>query len=210
MARDLQTNLIYAEAAVKYADEILRGRSSNRPDDLVFGLQKQLGSKAVADMAKNDKLLFQTTMENADKDTKQKIVEWEVAARSRYDVKALLVHRVGNCWGHSLLAAYYLQSKRIPSFIAETQGEEVDHVFVLIGLEPSKKSLEIRVPTKTVPTDFPPEAVVCDPWYHEWFSVQSEWPRKMGSIFRRNLVDPSESVPQMMGLKLNPDTFIDK
>src|SRR3954454_19054427 len=35
-------NLVYAEEAVKYAESILRGRASNRPEDIVHSLQSGL------------------------------------------------------------------------------------------------------------------------------------------------------------------------
>jgi hypothetical protein len=36
-------------------------------------------------------------------------------------------------------------------------------------------------------------AVVCDPWYHEWFSVQQEWGRKMWHIFKSTTRNPPVS-----------------
>src|SRR5438105_4512960 len=55
----LQRNLLFAEEAIKYVESILRGKSSNRPEDTVHQLQQMLGGdkyQKLLDVVPKDKM----------------------------------------------------------------------------------------------------------------------------------------------------------
>jgi hypothetical protein len=81
-----------------------------------------------------------------------------------------------------VLACHYLKQSGIPSYIAETD-DNTDHAFVLIDSPGGLDGRTVYV-TKNAPGAIAGAfTVACDPWYHEWFSVQQDWGRKMWRIF---------------------------
>lgn len=88
---------------------------------------------------------------------------------------------VGTCVGMAAVAFDYLHEQRVGG-IAVLGLEQCDHVLVVLGLQ--REPLEVEaVPPHGLPVTWSPHAVVCDPWYHEWFVV-SEWHRKVPHIIR--------------------------
>jgi hypothetical protein len=188
----LQTNLIAAEMAVKYAHDNLRGRSSNRSEDLVHthqhNLRKQFGNNPWARDALRDEMSNrQELLRNSELISRGRVSAMEDARKTReaqgkrLNAYAIIKDRIGNCFEHSVLACKYLNVRYpgITSYIAETD-DNTDHVFVLIdvtarGVDGRTVYVSRRSPSVLLGAN----AVVCDPWYHEWFGVEQDWSRKM-------------------------------
>src|SRR5262249_48148505 len=136
-------NLDAAERAVKFANDKLRGRASNRSEDLVHTLQQNLraqysSSPYVDDivrggMSDRHGLVQQTSLIHQQR--------WNAidAARGKRNAKGQKLSapdiwrdNIGNCFEHAVLACHYLKQTGTASYIAETD-DNTDHVFVLIG-----------------------------------------------------------------------------
>jgi hypothetical protein len=89
--------------------------------------------------------------------------------------------KLGNCGEQSCLAFKYLITRGAPG-LGIIEWVSGNHTFVVLGMQASvaKESSGsfARAP------DWGPDAVVCDPWYHEWFAVSSasDWKTKMKRI----------------------------
>ena len=186
----LLRNLNYAEQAVKYVEQHLRGKASNKPEDIVHTLQQNLRGQgydhgrildtlnAPAEAGERMDAILQTrraAINDARTDRR-----W---ADTRLSHSAIITDGIGNCFEHSVLACHYLNTKHIASYIAETD-DDTNHVFVVIGAADDLDEETIIVQPAVTPG--PPSAtattVVCDPWYHEWFGIQQHWTLKMRRI----------------------------
>ncbi len=89
--------------------------------------------------------------------------------------------KLGNCGEQSAVAFKYLITRGAPGLaIVDWRGG--NHTFVVIGMDPGVP--DISKATLMIPPTWGKAAVVCDPWYHEWFSVESldDWQSKMKRI----------------------------
>jgi hypothetical protein len=102
---------------------------------------------------------------------------------------------VGNCGEQSYVAFKYLVTKGAPGLaivdwdeMARWKGKGDDkvptgnHTFVVIGMDPTVP--EVTEASLLIPPVWGENAVVCDPWYHEWFKVESldDWQTRMKRI----------------------------
>jgi hypothetical protein len=100
---------------------------------------------------------------------------------------------LGNCGEQSYVAFKYLVTKGAPGLaivdwdeMARWKGEGKvptgNHTFVVIGMDPTVP--EVTEGSLMIPPAWGENAVVCDPWYHEWFKVESleDWQRRMKRI----------------------------
>ena len=60
-----------------------------------------------------------------------------------------------------------------------------NHTFVVVGMDPATP--QVSLASLDTPPQWGAHAVVCDPWYHEWFAVSgpqtlSQWTAKMSRI----------------------------
>jgi hypothetical protein len=179
---------------VKFAEKYLRGRASNKPEDIVHTLQQNLRGMYAGKPGAEERILID--LENKENvalkgaeihgDRLGAILEARRAretAGQRYDTAAIIGAGIGNCFEHAVLACRYLNGIGIPSYIAETD-DETNHVFVLLGLPSGLGGQTLSLAAHRTPG--PPVggafSVVCDPWYHEWFGVQQDWSVKMHRI----------------------------
>jgi hypothetical protein len=205
----LQINLAHAEAAVKYAEQFLRGRASNRPEDILHTLQQNLREDydndkeavlwALADpnnvSNKSREIYMQRVSDINDAREKRR------QQGKRLDSAAIIADGIGNCFEHAVLACKYLKDKGVPSYMVETD-EDVNHVFVVIGVGNGLAGTTLKVSPNTPPG--PPlstgDGVVCDPWYHEWFGIQQWWPTKMHRILLTTWKYKNEPLPSQVPL----------
>ena len=187
----LLSNLNYAEQAVKYAEQHLRGRASNKPEDIVHTLQQNLRHISDGD----DDYVMDSLRSSLNVTLKYQEVyqarfgDISSNRQARHDAgeqlssAAIIRDGVGNCFEHAVLACHYLNTKGVRSYIA-TADQETNHVFVVIGAAGGLDGRKITVRPDATPG--PPlgtgTTVVCDPWYHEWFAIQQHWARKMHRI----------------------------
>lgn len=92
---------------------------------------------------------------------------------------------VGNCMERAASAFNYLSAvgRETGMGYFYMTGGGVDHAFVVLGLS-ARPPDTITFAFGTGEPDWGPGAVVCDPWYHEWFVVSEDWGRKGRSILR--------------------------
>jgi hypothetical protein len=89
--------------------------------------------------------------------------------------------KLGNCGEQSCLAFKYLITRGAPG-LGIIEWVSGNHTFVVLGMQASVAK-ESSGSFATAP-EWGPDAVVCDPWYHEWFAVSSasDWKTKMKRI----------------------------
>lgn len=94
---------------------------------------------------------------------------------------------VGNCHEQAAIAFEYLRDTgrekghNLACVTYRSQVKDEQHVFVVIGLEQRPDKLGFTY--GQIP-DWGFNAVVCDPWAHEWFRVSHDWKRKGQRILR--------------------------
>lgn len=123
---------------------------------------------------------------------------------------------LGNCGEQSYVAFKYL-IKRGASGLAIVNWSLSNHMFVVIGMEPKLITPSKTFATLNEPPKWGPNAVVCDPWYNEWFSIHAklegaapannpagnlEWHRKMKRILGETV--PS-TIPKLDKLAADRD-----
>lgn len=92
---------------------------------------------------------------------------------------------VGNCTEQSAIAFEWLMN-RGEQGIAWIEFPDHDHMFTLLGLHAAPAQDETFRMRQSSPASWSPTAVVCDPWYHEWFRIADDWNRKIGQILRES------------------------
>jgi hypothetical protein len=207
----LQRNLLFAEEAIAYVDSILYGKASNRPEDIAHILQRNLGKEQ-----------YQKTLDKAPKDFytgksakldvmfdkfSDKYHEKVIEKGRTGDPEKIKQRGVGNCFEHAVLVGDYLKKKGIEVnvYILETLDEPdpheyLDHVWNVLEIAPELPN-GVRNIALDEPPGFGPHAVVCDAWFHEWFSVQNDWERKMRSILRLTSHEKDLPLPAKVNLK---------
>ena len=90
---------------------------------------------------------------------------------------------LGNCGEQSFVAFKYLLATGATG-VAIVNWMSCNHMFVVVGMEAdygeSKASLD-------QPPAWGAHAVVCDPWFHEWFSIHSQIdPEHAGNVHATN------------------------
>jgi hypothetical protein len=197
----LLSNLIVAEQAAKYANDLLRGRSSNRPEDIAHTMLENLNNR-FANMdpeGRRERMTHELTAFNIGMRTQEIHMQRWPAIRdarearnnqgNRLSSAAIIADGICNCFEHAVLAAHYLNGRNVASYLVDTD-DNTNHCFVVIGAPGGLGGQTINV------TQFAPGVlnggftVVCDPWYHEWIGVQQEWGRKMWHIFGQTTKNP--------------------
>lgn len=206
-------NLIYAEAAVKYAEEKILLGSTNRSIDEAHwrARSSKLGDSDVRIA------LREQFRQDVDKSRPLGMSAGADALRWADQAEAF---GMGNCGEHANVAFKYL--------LHHTDAKEVstldvgdNHVLLVIGASPSELE-SARSDRGTFRLDSPPnlpeQAVFCDPWHHEWFPA-SAWPNKIKSILRQTQVRNPSAMDHMheeeramwesAGISLEPREFSD-
>jgi len=161
---------MWAERAVAYVDNIMRVGSSNRWHDVV-----------------HTGIRFRTT----DYESVQRQMGEQIQAqRNRLKGSGWFARMViavestgmGNCMERAVVAFNYLVTVGRETGVAyysikSENPSGVNHAFVVLGLNqkpPDEETFEFGAGAP----DWGPSAVVCDPWYHEWFHASVDWKRK--------------------------------
>ncbi|WP_137180382.1 hypothetical protein [Roseomonas sp. AR75] len=194
----LHLNLMHAEAAVAFAEKHLRGRASNKPEDIIHTHQENLRRFATG-ISANKEIQQEIVLDslansfNVRMGCQQLHGERAGAISSARDARKLAGERlnaaaiirdgIGNCFEHAVLACHHLNGKGVASYMVDTD-DETNHCFVLIGLGGGLDGTTVQAAPNALPgAPFNAAfAVVCDPWYHEWFAVGSFWATKMHRI----------------------------
>lgn len=211
----LEYNLRLALMAVEYAGQHLRGRSSNRPEDLVHTLHERLRARWGGDrLTVKEFLQAPSTYNEIDTIYQQRVPainnarEERRESGKRLDAAAIIADGIGNCFEHAVLACHYLKNK-VPCYMVDTD-EDTNHVFVVIGVQGGLHGQTIQAPPNADP-GLPlstAESVVCDPWYHEWFGIQRSWATKMHHIFTVTSKHESHTLPSLIPLTFTDSAFV--
>jgi hypothetical protein len=187
----LLRNLLLAESAVKYAEQHLRGRASNKPEDIVHTLQRNLrqlypeypemikdtlGNGFQVDLRMQQIYGPRSAAINDARDLRRQ-------TGNRLNSASIIHDGIGNCFEHSVLACHFLNGKGIQSYMVDTD-DNTNHVFVVIGVGGGLDGQTLYAPPHVNP-GLPlntGDSVVCDPWYHEWFGIGQFWVTKMKRI----------------------------
>ncbi len=101
----------------------------------------------------------------------------------------LAVHTgVGNCTEQSAVAFEFLKD-RGETGMAWIGFPDHNHMFTVLGLSVQPPKTEIFTIGGGAPASWGPNAVVCDPWYHDWFLAATDWDRKIKHILRETTGD---------------------
>jgi hypothetical protein len=177
-------NLALAEMAVKAVGGIMTHGASNKPIDIVHST-----------MYRGGVLTDQSTGEQRTSVSRTHGTEFVSEAEfNRHQAARARQTGIGNCAEQATLAFEYLTTRARDGVAVLGMGG--DHVCVLIGVPdagtyPAPSSHD--EPLTSVPA-WPASAVICDPWYHEWFSVHRDWSRKVRDILR--MTWPSDAVKE--------------
>lgn len=89
------------------------------------------------------------------------------------------ITHVGNCQERAASAFNYLSAVGRETGMAYffMEGGGANHALVVLGLAGRPPDTTTFVFGTGEPA-WGPDAVVCDPWYHEWFVVSEDWGRK--------------------------------
>ena len=224
----LLANLIKAEQAVKYANDKLLGRSSNRSEDNMHAVQKNLMTSIEGrQMRLNGQVDRKDSIEELQerlgdiKYTERLVTvmhtnKWDVVKTSRarreeigrsLDAAEIIRDKIGNCQEHAILACHYLNNKGVSSYMVTTE-DDINHVFVIIGGPDNLDGKIVSVTRDDPAAIFGNFTVVCDPWYHEWFSVQQEWRQKMWGILNKTKKEWVVELPSSLQLTLTSSNHI--
>ena len=102
--------------------------------------------------------------------------------KARARANLCMQRRVGNCAEQTSMAFIYLLDKYGASCngLAMVETKTYDHVFLVVGLPIARRAAATYINARitTPPDDWDMNAVICDPWYHEWYEV-NEFKAKM-------------------------------
>jgi hypothetical protein len=85
---------------------------------------------------------------------------------------------VGNCHEQAAVAFEYLRTTGRETGLACVAFPKHNHVFVVLGLPAKPPDNDTYQYGAGPPANWGDSAVVCDPWYHEWFEASIDWKRK--------------------------------
>ena len=171
VSQDMTYKLTLAENAVKFCEDIFPLGAYNKPEDVAHAE----GNKGICRDHLGTELL--KLRRNA---------HWRKVFGLYSDLwhhRAMQRAKVGNCAEQARAAFNYLSSahSQLNSEkvgLATAYFKNIDHVFVLIGV-----SNKLKIGKSYSIKDLGTGIVVCDPWFHEWFSLDSA-DNKLKSIGR--------------------------
>lgn len=170
-------HLMWAERAVKHVENKIPYGASNKPIDVYHTSQKGPSPdrpKVPQDMKASVKSLRSFLRQLIQKQNLQGDPVLKLNARAQ-----LAAHLgVGNCNEQAAMAFDYLRTVGRETGLACIGFPDHDHVFVVLGLPQKPPDEETYKFGQGPPASWGNDAVVCDPWYHEWFHVSSDWKRK--------------------------------
>jgi hypothetical protein len=178
-------DLMRAENAVKYVETKVKYGAPNRSEDVLHVEQRYFAldwpSSAPRDQSQMLGILHGRLPEI------MTLMDGPVAnSAARMRTLSQLTQRggVGTCIGLSAVAFEYLMDRHVMG-MAVIGLERCDHAFVVLGLRQMPPVFESFESKGAPPASWGLDAIVCDPWYHEWFIVGHDWNRKLQQILMR-------------------------
>jgi len=195
----LERNLYIAEATVKYVESRMTHGASNKPDDVLHSKMKAdaLARTEHEEAMKNANVFSKgilwmqgpqpkepgLTTQSAKAQRNAMVIDRSLPIIEQLLAEAAVIEGtgIGNCGEQATVGFGYLYARRdMPKFALALFG--TNHEFLVLGVP--RMQLIGTFPLGVAPL-WPDEAVICDPWYHEWFGVAEGWTRRGRSILAR-------------------------
>jgi len=178
-------SLMWAERAVKHVENVVKLGAANKPIDVYHTGRaapgEDMNEKVRGLRAKLPTLINQIKLTG----NPVKII----------DLRAKMAGHIqmGNCMEQAAVAFDYLrttgqQTKMAYLLFDDKDYNEgaikVDHAIVVLCLDKEPPRIEEYVIGSSPPESWGENAVVCDPWYHEWFVAATDLTRRLDRILR--------------------------
>lgn len=175
----LQQKLRLAENAIQYTISKMTKGASNKPIDLWHSeVRNKQENPWTYRLRSND--LTDKSVQNQ-RDQIKPGLNQIANANEKILATADLIETsgIGNCGEQSCVAFKYLWNLRTnpANFVMINLGS--NHTCLVIGASPPQVDGWWWI---TPSPAWPPDAVICDPWYYEWFAVNPDWTRKVRQI----------------------------
>ncbi|MBB3060834.1 hypothetical protein [Microbulbifer rhizosphaerae] len=170
----MSTYLVRAEWAIDHVKNTVRIKAGNRAEGINRRQDERVGTNDW--ITRGRKFARQQfAQRNLQPGLGEADIRAQVAAFSK----------CGNCTEQSALAFEYLRG-RGERGLAWMGLPDQDHMFVVMGLHTQPRDNAFFSIGGGTPQGWGPNAVVCDPWYHEWFLVRDDWNRKIRHILNES------------------------
>ena len=179
MPNNALQNLIIAERVCNYVGQKMTKGASNKPIDLAHSKMR------------HDELPFYKRWFSSQDLASTSVDSQRVEVRNQgknlplselvfANARTVEASGIGNCGEQASVAFKYLCDQKLSDkFCLASLGH--NHEFIIIGANGQQVNGMQYI---GVSPDWPVETVVCDPWYNEWFVVQTDWTRKIRSILK--------------------------
>lgn len=178
-------NLIIAETVVDYVRQRMTLGASNKSIDLEHAKMKH--ARDYKNMS-----FWQRLRDPGPQLTDKSVPEQRRAApapaqgmtpkqRIIADAQRIEQSGIGNCGEQSAVAFRYLCNVKPYADTFCYINLQRNHSCIVIGA--SQAQIHGTAPLGIAPP-WPQAAVICDPWFNEWFRVDRDWTRKVRSILR--------------------------
>lgn len=196
----MNTLLIYAESAIKYVENTVKYGSPNRPEDLAHIEGRYMRRLSWPANAPRDRTGMTSLLDQVEIGRLSDGPLFTSTIRIRQLATLTKASGVGTCIGLAAVACEYLLNKGL-SGVALMGFNQCNHALVVLGLSSAPQAAEQFSRTGAAPSSWGPRAVVCDPWYYEWFDV-SQWRRKFPHIVNATLgAQQLQGLPDMVNAK---------
>lgn len=162
---------LQAEMAADYVSNTARIKTGNRPE----GINRLPSERASTTEKVKSGRAFAREYFSKNKLT----ADQEVSLRAQVAEHS----RAGNCTEHSAVAFEYLRKKGERG-IAWISFPDHDHFLLVLGVPAKPPTEDTFIIGGHAPEAWGANAVVCDPWWHDWFYVRNEreWIFKISQI----------------------------
>lgn len=168
----IHLSLMMAEAAVAYVKQVLPDGASDDMSDLAQSWMYRNASLRPTSVI--------TNRQRVDNINRQQILTNQISEMElwrAYAQEAISTGQ-GNCMEQGVIAFDYLaRHYSIARLALVLMGD--DHIRVIIEPPYHYSTHSRHWEHRSFPIAWPPEAVICDSWGHEWFVVSEDWSRKM-------------------------------
>jgi len=186
MANTAEQNLIVAEMAVDHVRQKMTKGASNKPIDLVHaqmrhkqGLKTRLGILGGIAAALTSPDLTEKSVTQQRRTAPSRPATMSIRDRILADALRVEGTGIGNCGEQTAVGFRYLAVHKKFSDPFCYVNLHRNHACLVLGARRSDVHGTFALAS---PPPWPAGAVICDPWFNEWFRVDLDWTRKVRSI----------------------------
>jgi hypothetical protein len=130
---------------------------------------------------------FKNGVENLRQVMKGPGIPSDAVERVRTRARLCIERRTGNCHEQASVAFVFLLDRYGASCngLAMVGTEQFNHVFLVIGIPTARRAGVKAVAARIgrAPDDWQ-NAIVCDPWYHEWYEMKDFTPKMRQTLIK--------------------------